>query len=117
MNTFPFPSLIHFSACRYPINFTYRKSAGVLQISKMASDQNVTLMLMQVLNQHISDMENEFMAWLHVFFLDVVLEIGQLMGYFKKQAIPRINGYFDITVSVHSDSKFRRHFRMSRETV
>ena len=39
------------------------------------------------------------------------------MGYFEKQAITRINGYFDITVSIHSDTKFTRHFRMSRETV
>ena len=41
------------------------------------------------------------MAWFHVFFLDDVIEIGQLMGYFEKQAIPRINGYFVITVSMH----------------
>ena len=67
----------------------------------MAGDQNVALMLMQVLIQHISDMENEFMAWFHVFFLDDVIEIGQLMGYFQKQAIPRINGYFVIIVSMH----------------
>ena len=80
----------------------------------MAGDQNVALMLIQVLIQHISDMEK---AWFHVFFLDDVIEIGQLMGYFEKQAIPRINGYFDLTVSMHSDSKFRRHFRMSPETV
>ena len=38
------------------------------------------------------------------FMLDDVIEIGQLVGYFEKQAIPRINGYFDIAVSVHSDS-------------
>ena len=57
------------------------------------------------------------MAWFHVFFLNDVTEIGQLVGYFEKQAIPRINGYFDVTVSVHSDSQFIRHFRMSRETV
>ena len=69
----------------------------------MAVDQNVALMLMQVLIQHISDMENEFMAWFPEFFLDDVIEVGQLMGYFEKQAIPRINGYFDITVSMHSD--------------
>ena len=117
MDTFLFSFLIHFSACQYPINFTYRKSPGFLQISKMAGDQNVALMLMQVLIQHISDMENEFMAWFHVFFLNDVIEIGKLVGYFEKQAIPRINGCFDITVSVHSDSQFRRHFRMSRETV
>ena len=80
----------------------------------MAGDQNVVLMLMQVLIQHISDMENEFMAWFHVFFLDDVIEIGQLMGYFEKQAIPGINGYFD---TMQSESTFRRHFRMSRETV
>ena len=55
-------------------------------------------MLMQVLIQHISEMENEFMAWFYVFFLDDVIEIGQLIGYFEKQAIPR---YFVITVSVH----------------
>ena len=67
----------------------------------MAGYQNVALMLMQVLIQHISDMENEFMAWFHVFFLDDVIEIGQLMGFFEKQAIPRINGYFVITVSMH----------------
>ena len=41
------------------------------------------------------------MAWFHVFFLDDVIEIGQLMGYFEKQAIPRINGYFVITVPMH----------------
>ena len=105
-NTFLSPSLIHFPACQYPINFTYRKSADVPQISKMAGDQNIALMLVQVLIQHISDMENEFVAWLHVyvFFLHDVIEIGQVMGYFEKQAIPRINGYFDITVSMHSDS-------------
>ena len=114
VNTFLFPSLIHFSSCEYPINFRYQKSPGFLQISKMASDQNVALMLMQVLIQHISD---EFMAWFHVFFLDDVIEIGQLVGYFEKQAIPRINGYFDITVSTHFDSQFRSHFRMSRETL
>ena len=59
------------------------------------------------------------MAWFHVFFLYDVIEIGQLMGYFEKQAIPspRIHGFFDITVSMHSDFQFRRHFRMSRETV
>ena len=68
----------------------------------MTCDQNVALMLfMQVLIQHIWDMENEFMAWFYVFFLDDVIEIGQLMGYFEKQAIPRINGYFVITVSMH----------------
>ena len=61
VNTFVFPSLIHFSACE--INFTYRKSAGVLQISKMAGDQNVASMLV---NQHILEMENEFIAWFHV---------------------------------------------------
>ena len=69
----------------------------------MAGDQNVALMLMQVLIQHISDMENELMARFHILFLD---EIGQLMGYFEKQVIPGINGYFDITVSMHSESKF-----------
>ena len=42
----------------------------------MAGDQNVALMLMQVLIQHISDMENEFMAWFHVFFFDDVIELG-----------------------------------------
>ena len=58
------------------------------------------------------------MAWFHVFFLDDVIEIGQLMGYFEKQAIPRINGYCVITVHVNALTlKFRRHFRMSRETV
>ena len=60
------------------------------------------------------DMENEFMVWFHVFILDDVIEIGQLVGYFEKQAIPRRNGYFDITVSMHSNSQFRRHFRTSR---
>ena len=39
------------------------------------------------------------------------------MGCFEKEAIARINGYFDITVPMYSDSQFRRHFRMSRETV
>ena len=114
VNTFLF--LIHFFTCQYPIHFTYRESpvaTVILQISKMAGDQNVASMLMQVLIQHISDIENEFMAWFHVFFLDNVIEIGQLMGYFEKQAIPRINGYFDITVSMHFDSKCRRHFRLS----
>ena len=53
------------------------------------------------------------MAWFYVFFLDNVIEIGQLMGYFEKQAIPRINGYFVNALTL----KFRRHFRMSRETV
>ena len=71
----------------------------------MAGDQKVALMLMQVLIQHISDMKNEFMAWFHVFFVDDVIEIGQLMGYYEKQAIPRINGYFVITVSMHADSQ------------
>ena len=80
----------------------------------MASDQNVALMLMQVLIQHISDIENEFTAWFHVFFLDDVIEIRQLVGYFEKQVITR---YFDITVSMHFDSQFGIHFRMSRETV
>ena len=117
VNTFLFPPLIHFSICQYPIKFTYQTSSGVLQISKMAGDQNAAMVLMQVLIQHISDMENEFMAWFHVFFLDDVIEIGQLMGYFEKQAIPTIKGYFDITVSVYSESKSRRHFRMSRGTV
>ena len=83
----------------------------------MAGDQNVALLLMQVLIQHISDIENEFMAWYHVSLLDDIIEIGQLVGYFEKQAIPRINGYFDITVSMHSDSQFRRRFRMSLKTV
>ena len=107
VNTFLFPSLIHFSACQYPINFTYQKDLGFLQISKMAGNQNVALMLMQVLVQHISNTKNEFMACFHVFFLDDVIKIGQLVGYFEKQAILRINGYFDITVSMHSDSQFR----------
>ena len=66
----------------------------------MAGNQNVGL-IMQVLIQHISDMVNEFMAWFHVFFLDDAIEIGQLMGYLEKQAIPRINGYFVTTVSTH----------------
>ena len=58
-NTPLFLFLIHFSACQYPINFTYRKSAGFLQISKMAGNRNVALMLMQVLIQYISGMQNE----------------------------------------------------------
>ena len=41
------------------------------------------------------------MAWFNVFFFDDVIEIGQLLDYFEKQAIPRINGYFVITVSMH----------------
>ena len=57
------------------------------------------------------------MAWFQVFFLDGVIEIGQLMGYFEKEIIPRINGYFDITVPMYPYSQFGRHFRMSRETV
>ena len=56
---------------------------------------------MPVLIQHISDMKNEFMAWFHVFFLDDVIEIAQLMSYFEKQTIPRINRYFVMTVSMH----------------
>ena len=56
----------------------------------MASDQNVALTLMQVLFQDISDLKNEFMAWFQVFFRDDVIEIGQLMGYFEKEAMPRI---------------------------
>ena len=86
VNTFLF--LIHFSTCQYPIHFTYRESqvaTGILQVSKMAGDQNVASMLMQVLIQHISDIENEFMAWFHVFLLDNVIEIGQLMGYFENK--------------------------------
>ena len=47
-------------------------------------------MLMQVLIQHISDIEKEFMAWFYVFFLEDVIEIWQLVGYFEKQAIPWI---------------------------
>ena len=117
VNTFLLQSLIDFPACQYPINFTYRKSAGFLQISKMAGDQNVALMFMQVLIQHPWDIKNEFMALFQVYFLDDVIEIEQLMAYFEKQAIPRINGYFDITVPLFSDSQFRRHFRISRETV
>ena len=111
VNTFLFPFLIHLSTCQCPFDFTHRKSPGFLQISKMAGDQNVVFMLMQVLIQHVSGMGNEFMAWFHVFFFDNVIEIVQFVGYFEKQAIPRINGYFDITVSVHSDPQFRRHFR------
>ena len=84
----------------------------------MADDKMLLIyILIQVLTQHISDMENEFMVWFHAFFLNDVIEIGQLMGYLEKQVIPRINGYFDITVSTHSDSKFRRHFKMSRESI
>ena len=62
--------------------------------------------------QHIiSDMENEFMAWFHVFLFDDVMEIGQLVGYFEKQAIPRINGYFDVTASMHFDSHVWKSFQ------
>ena len=57
------------------------------------------------------------MACFHVFFFNDVIEIGQLVGYLEKQAIHRINGYFDVTVSMHFDSQFRSHFKMSRETV
>ena len=42
----------------------------------MAVDQNVALVSMQVLFQHISDMENEFMVWFHVFFLEAWLLEG-----------------------------------------
>ena len=38
-------------------------------------------------------------------------------GIFRGETIPGINGYFDITVPMYSDSQFRRHFRMSGETV
>ena len=69
-----------------------------------------------LLIQHIiSDMENELTAWFHAFFFDDVIEIGQLGDYFEKQATPRINGYFDVTVSMHFDSQFRDHFKMSIE--
>ena len=51
----------------------------------MAGDQNVALMLMQVPIQHISDMENEFMAWFHVFLLDDVIEI--VNGYFAGRRV------------------------------
>ena len=80
VNTFLFPPLIHLSICQYPINFKYRESTGFLQIFKLAGDQNVTLTLMQVLIQDISNLENESMAWFQVFFCDDVIEIGQLMG-------------------------------------
>ena len=61
-----------------------------------------------LLIQHIiSDMENEFMAWFHVFFFDDVIEIGQLGGYFEKQAITRINGYFDVKVLKKNDWKLQ----------
>ena len=73
--TFLFPSLIHFSLS-ISNQFYISKSAGFLQLSKMAGDQSVTLMLMQVLIQYISDKENEFMAWFQVFFLDNVIELG-----------------------------------------
>ena len=79
----------------------------------MAGDQRVTLTLMQVLIQDIPDMENEFISWFQVFFREDVIEIGQIMGYFEKETIPRINAYFDVTVPMYSDSQFR----MSRETV
>ena len=59
---------------------------------------------MSMIQHTMSDMENEFTAWFHVFFFDDVIEIGQLGSYFEKQAIPRINGYFDVTVSMHFDS-------------
>ena len=42
---------------------------------------------------------------------------GTAHTLYRVQAIPKINGYFDITVSMRSDFQFRRHFRMSRETV
>ena len=38
------------------------------------------------------------------------------MGYFEKQAIPRINGYFDITVSMHSESKSKTFQNESRDS-
>ena len=60
---------------------------------------------MQVLIQDISDMKNEFMAWFQVFLSYDFIEIGQLMVYFEKEAIPRINEYFDITVPMYSDSQ------------
>ena len=72
VNTFLFPSLIHFSACQSISN-------------EFHLWKNVALMLMQVLIQYISDMENEFMAWFHVFFLDYVIEIGQAAhGLFRE---------------------------------
>ena len=57
------------------------------------------------------------MAWFHVFFLDDVIEIGQLMGYFEKQAISRNKWIFCHNSVSALTLKFRRHFRMSRETV
>ena len=57
------------------------------------------------------------MAWFHVLFFDDVIEIRELVGYFEKQAMPRINGYFDVTMSMHFGSQFSNHFKMSSETV
>ena len=57
------------------------------------------------------------MAWFQLFFLADVIEIDQLMGYFETEDIPRINWYFNILVPMYSNFQFRRHFRMSCETV
>ena len=32
-----------------------------------------------------SDISNECMAWFQVLFLDDIIEVGQVMGYFEKQ--------------------------------
>ena len=66
--------------------------------------------------QHISDMENEFMAWFHVFFLDDVIEIGQPWVISRNEHTQ--NKWIFCHNSVNALTlKFRRHFRMSRETV
>ena len=53
------------------------------------------------------------MAWFQVFFLDDVIRIGS--SYELKQAIPRMNGYFDRTVPMYSDSQtFQNESRDSR---
>ena len=64
--------------------------------------------------QGMSDMEMN--SW-PVSFCDDVTEIGQFMGYFEKEAIPRMNWYFDIIVQIYFSSQFRGHFRMSQKIV
>ena len=84
----------------------------------MAGYQNVALMLMQVLIQHISDMENEFMAWFHVFFLDDVIEIAWAAHGLFRETSHTQNKWIFCHNSVNALTlKFRKHFRMSRETV
>ena len=59
----------------------------------MAGDQNVALMLMQVLFGISRTWRMNL--WPGLMYSSL------LLGYFEKKAIPRINGYFVIAVSMH----------------